>query len=245
VTEGVVRVVHLQQETRVAAGQAWQTHAGLVASADAPRAEATGPAGPGGNPDTPAVVPGHDGTAIALGRPPDVLHDRKAAVPDAPSLVATPPQRAAPPPRPLGVQEVRPHVAVRPSDPVVDLRSAIRAQRIEPALNLGEANPSIAVAKYYDITAHRSGEEASQAFYSIAAVQYLRLARNADALDTLDAYVRRFPGGKEYRAVLWLRVRILCLDKIDDRCRAAAYTYLHEAPHDPAAHVAEQLTMTE
>jgi hypothetical protein len=45
--------------------------------------------------------------------------------------------------------------------------------------------------------------------------------------------------------VLWLRVRILCLDKFDDRCRAAAYTYLHEAPHDPAAHVAEQLTMAQ
>ena len=62
---------------------------------------------------------------------------------------------------------------------------------------------------------------------------------------TLDAYVRRFPGGKEYRAALWLRVRILCLDKIDDRCRAAAYTYLHEAPDTPAARVAELLTQSE
>lgn len=245
VTEGVVRIVHLQQETRVAAGQAWRAGAGLVASAEVPRAETANPPLPGGGDGDPTVAPAHDGTAIALGRPPDVLHDRKAAVPDAPGVVAAPPPRMAPPARPPGAGPARPRAAVRPSDPQVDLRSAIRAQRVEPALDIGEPRSSSAVAKYYDIAAHRSGEEASQAFYSIAAVQYLRLARNADALDTLDAYVRRFPGGKEYRAVLWLRVRILCLDNLDDRCRAAAYTYLHEAPNDPAAHVAEQLTMTE
>jgi len=57
--------------------------------------------------------------------------------------------------------------------------------------------------------------------------------------------MRRSPGGKEYRAVLWLRIRILCLDKMDDRCRAAAYTYLHEAADGPAAHLAERLTLAE
>jgi hypothetical protein len=133
----------------------------------------------------------------------------------------------------------------RRADPQLDLRTAIRTQPVEPALDLGEPNPAVAVARYYDIAAHRSGEEASQAFYSIAVVRYEKLERNADALETLDAYVRRFPGGKEYRAVLWLRVRILCLDKIDDRCRAAAHTYLHEAPDGPAAHIAELLTMAE
>jgi outer membrane protein assembly factor BamD (BamD/ComL family) len=136
-------------------------------------------------------------------------------------------------------------VVPRPRDPHVDLRSAIRAQHVEAALDLGEPNAASAVAKYYEIAAHKSGEEASQAFYSIAVLRHLRLARNADALQTLDAYVRRFPGGKQYRAVLWLRVRILCLDKLDDRCRAAAYTYLHEAPDGPAARVAELLTLSE
>jgi len=136
-------------------------------------------------------------------------------------------------------------VVARPSDPRVDLRTAIRAQHVDPALDLAEPDPASAVARYYDIAAHKSGEEASQAFYSIAVVRHEKLARNADALQTLDAYVRRFPGGKEYRAVLWLRVRILCLDKIDDRCRAAAYTYLHEAADGPAAHVAELLTLSE
>jgi hypothetical protein len=252
VTEGVVRVVHQQRETRVAAGQAWQTQAGLVASADR-EAEHAGAAHPqvaaaigdGPGPGDNAATRDGAGGGIAVGQPPDVLHDHKAAVPEAPVITSTPPRIATAPARPVSGDAVRQHVVARPSDPHVDLRSAIRAQHVEAALDLGEPNAASAVAKYYDIAAHKSGEEASQAFYSIAVVRHLRLARNADALQTLDAYVRRFPGGKEYRAALWLRVRILCLDKIDDRCRAAAYTYLHEAPDGPAAHVAELLTLSE
>ena len=116
-------------------------------------------------------------------------------------------------------------------------------------------DPASAIARYYEIAAHRSGDEASQAFYSIAWVRYFRQGNGGDALQTLDAYVRRFPGGKEYRAALWLRVRILCLERsetggtaprgIDEACRAAAYTYLHEAPDAPAAQIAERLTQTE
>jgi hypothetical protein len=244
VTEGVVRVVHLRKETRVAAGQAWQTRTGMIASVErgATGAEVEEPPGDGS-----ARVRSGDRGPIALGPVPDVLHDRTAAVPDAPSVIVTSPPRSAPtpPPRPLGAAAMRRHPAVAPSDPRLDLRSAIRAQPVEPALDIGESNAAKAVSRYYDIAAHKSGEEASQAFYSIAVLRHLRLARNTDALEALDAYVRRFPGGKEYRAVLWLRVRILCLDKVDDRCRAAAYTYVHEAPHDPAAHLAELLTMTE
>jgi hypothetical protein len=116
---------------------------------------------------------------------------------------------------------------------------------VEPALGVGPGNAASAVAKYYDIAAHRAGDEASRAFYSIAVVKHLKLAQNADALDVLDAYGRRFLDGKEARAVLWLRVRILCLDKIDDRCRAAAYTYLHDAPEGSAADIAHRITRTE
>lgn len=274
VTEGVVRVVHHQQETRVAAGQAWQTHTGLIASADrdAKPAELANPpvartgtdtgtstgtgTGTGTSTSTgtgtstgdgeAAAVRAQGGATVALGEPPERQRDHKAAVPDAPGVTPAPPPRiATAPAKPMGSDALRPHVRARSNDPHVDLKSAIRAQHVEAALDLGEPNAASAVAKYYDIAAHKSGEEASQAFYSIAVVKHEKLARNADALQTLDAYVRRFPGGKEYRAVLWLRVRILCLDKIDDRCRAAAYTYLHEAPDGPAAHVAELLTLSE
>jgi hypothetical protein len=129
-------------------------------------------------------------------------------------------------------------------DARADLRAAIRAHPVEPALGVGAGTSASAIARYYDIAAHRAGDEASRAFYSIAVVKH-RLAQNADALDVLDAYSRRFVDGKEVRAVLWLRLRILCLDKIDDRCRAAAYTYLHDAPDGPAADIAHRITRTE
>jgi hypothetical protein len=194
--------------------------------------------------------PAGDGSARArdrapLGPVPDVLRGRTTVVPEAPSSRApasTAPARGSATrtvPASPGV------VRATASEPVIELRTALRAQPIEPALDIGEPSATAAIAKYYGIAAHRSGDQASQAFYSIAVVSYLRLAHNADALQTLDAYTHRFPGGKEVRAVLWLRVRILCLDKIDDRCRAAAYTYLHEAPDGDAARVAERLTLTE
>jgi len=245
VTEGVVRVVHLQQDTRVAAGQQWRTRAGLIAMAGDPRDAAAPGTGEPRDPD-----PGEPPRDRP--RPPDApagLHDRRAAVPDAPAASPAP-ARAAPPPRPAGREPARPRVPAR-SDPRVDLRAAIRAQPVEPALDLGAPNPASAIARYYEIAAHRSGDEASQAFYSIAWARYFRQGNSADALQTLDAYVRRFPGGKEYRAALWLRVRILCLERLErsetggGECRAAAYTYVHEAPDAPAAHLAELLTQSE
>ena len=272
VTEGVVRVVHQQQETRVAAGSAWRTHGGRIVASDDARADANGangdaarardatrdavasgiaeatPASANGSPASATRTPATGETmrsearvAIASGAAPDVLHDRTAAVPDAGA--STPVTGRTPATRPLAA--TAPAHAAAPSDPRAELRGAIRAQPVEPALDLREPNAERAVTRYYDIAAHQSGEAASQAFYSIAVVRYLRLARNAEALQTLDAYVRRFPGGKEYRAALWLRVRILCLDRIDDRCRAAAYTFGHEAPESAAARVAERITLSD
>lgn len=251
VTEGVVRIVRQQHETPVAAGQEWQTRAGRVATAQDARPEpsAAGSDARGGAPT--ALPTGRGSTPVgSLGAAPEaqgrttaapgILHDRRAAVPDASGAPTAPRPWVAAGGKPAGGEAGRPHPAAR--DPHVDLKAAIRMQHVEPALDLGEPSAASAIARYYDIAAHQSGGEASQAFYSIAYVAYGKLGKSADALETLDAYVRRFPGGKEYRAALWLRVRILCLDKIDDRCRAAAYTYLHEAPDTPAAHVAELLT---
>jgi FecR-like protein len=261
VTEGVVRVVHGREETRVAAGQRWRTRVGLIALAGDPRdaGAAPGTTAEPRSPGTPAE-PRRDRPAVP--EAPGGLHDRHAAVPDA-TAASPAPARSASPARPAGREPAHPRVAVR-NDPHVDLRAAIRAQPVEPALHLGVPDPAATIARYYEIAAHRSGDEASQAFYSIAWVRYFRQGQGGDALQTLDAYVRRFPGGKEYRAALWLRVRILCLSpsetggtadgsageagsaarEFNDACRAAAYTYLHEAPDAPAAHIAELLTQT-
>jgi FecR-like protein len=261
VTEGVVRVVHGREETRVAAGQRWRTRAGLTAMAGDPRDAGAAPGtpaeprapGPPAEPRAPSTPAEPRRDHPALPEAPGALHDHRAAVPDA-TAAAPAPARSTSSPHPAGREPAHPRVAVR-NDPRVDLRAAIRAQRVEPALALGIADPASAIARYYEIAAHRSGDEASQAFYSIAWVRYFRQGNGGDALQTLDAYVRRFPGGKEYRAALWLRVRILCLEGsetgstaprgINDACRAAAYTYLHEAPDAPAAHIAERLTQTE
>src|SRR5262249_16070446 len=104
VYKGAVRVVHQQQETRVAAGQGWTIRTGLVATSDrnriAPPSSATH--GDGGS-----TMRAGD-TAIAIGPMPDVLHDRKAAVPDAPAVSTAPPARGAPAPvRPPGGQATR------------------------------------------------------------------------------------------------------------------------------------------
>jgi hypothetical protein len=251
--------VHQQQETRVAAGQAWRTRAGLVAGGspdvaaaavalaggDARGSATAAPAAAPGAPAAPELL--HDRqVAMAPVAVPPVLRDHKAAVPGAPGAAGpgSPARVAAAPQRPTGGDPARPRTEVH-VDPHIDLKAAIRAQPVEPALELGEPIAADAIVRYYDIAAHQSGDDASLAFYSIAAVRHFKLGRNAEALQTLDAYVRRFPGGKEYRAALWLRVRILCLARIDDRCRAAAYTYLHQAQDTPAAHVAELLTQTE
>ena len=249
VTEGVVRVLHQQQETRVGAGNAWRTQGGLFAIAsgeasgrsDVPLAAAGTRAGAphAAGAASGETVPTRTAIAIPTGPAPTVLHDRRAAVPDA--RATTPAGRA---PQVRATSPAAPRAAPL-IDPRSELRDAIRREAIEPALDLGESDAASAVTRYYDIAAHQSGEAASQAFYSIAVVRHLRLGRSVEALQTLDAYVRRFPGGKEYRAALWLRVRILCLDKLDDRCRAAAYTFVHQAPDAPAARVAERITLSD
>jgi hypothetical protein len=76
----------------------------------------------------------------------------------------------------------------------------------------------------------------------MAVLQHLKLGRDGDALRSIDAYARAYPFGREIRAALWLRVRILCRVAIDDQCRAAAVQYQHKAGDGPATHVAERIT---
>ena len=231
VTEGVVEVERLQQAVRVAAEQAWTTKRGVIALAALPARP------------TLAATVDRDAEQIEIETAaPEVLDDRTARVPDA--KIATTGVRRTAPPRPT-----RPDVIVRPRAPsqgagtaALDVRALVRKQDILPPLDLG-VRPEEAIGKYRQIVVEKTGDDASRAFYSIAAVQHLKLGRNGDALKTLDAYVRRFVGGKEYPAALWLRVRILCAQTIDDRCRQAAYTYLHQVPGTPAAKVAEALTL--
>ena len=223
VTEGVVRVVRRQLEVRVAKGEEWHARDGAVV------ASIIGDVKPAAE------------IEIDTSKAPQVLHDRVAAVPDgkAPIVAERPVATAHASERPE-----RPTRLDAKSDPYVDLKAAIRQQTVVPALDVA-LDPSASIARYLEITRTKTRDEAAHAFYSIAVVQHLKLGHDVDAVRTLDMYMRRFEGAGDFAAALWLRVRITCLQKVDQQCREAAYTYISKVPNGTAADVATRLTHTE
>ncbi len=235
VTEGVVKVVRKGDEARVAAGQAWQTTRGTIALAEA---------GPSGRPLATAGTPDRtDEIVIPVDPRKDIaLHDRTAKVPDAriPTAGITGGSGA----RDLGAPEVvrqpiaqgTPHAQLQQ-----DVLARLRALPIQPAISVGNLAPARAIAVLREQSL-KTGPEASAAIYSIAVLQHTKLGRDGDAISTLDAYVRRFRGGAEYKAALWLRVRIKCWTTVDDHCRQAAFTYAHEDPGSKQGELASTLS---
>jgi len=221
VTEGEVAVTRQRKREHITAGHEWSSD-GLVAIAPAeakPVVVATAPAAPD--------VSLRDHVAVA----PPIVHPR---------------------PRPAQVADAQPvlgeqvtHAPVAPSDPYVDLQQAIRKQPIEFDPHVDgktDAAEQIAQLKKQAYAPPPLGPEASHALYTIAVLLHRPLGQDTEALHTLDMYHRRFAGGREMHAALWLRVRILCGHAIDDECRKAAYTYQHEVPSGPAADVAIRIT---
>ena len=230
VTEGVVRVVRKQKEVRVAKGEAWHARDGQVVAAL----------------DTIGAVPPRAAAPVEIdmSKAPDVLHDRVAAVPEGQLPSADKPHATAP----HGIQRpeeiARPAHRVTPVETALDLRAEIKQVPLAPPLDVGlDAEESVAKYRTISNTSHR--DEASHALYSLAVVQHTKLGRNADALATLDVYMRRFEGASDYAAALWLRVRISCLRAIDAQCHQAAYTYINKVPDGDARHVAQVLTTAE
>ena len=228
VTEGEVSVTRQRRSERVAAGHAWSTDGGLVAIADVP-APPAGSAAP---------------VVIAKVVPDVALHGRTAAVPPPPAHPHAHPHVAdASEGTPVLGEEV--HHAPVPADPYVDLQAAIRKQPIEFDPHVDgktDATEQIAQLKKLAYAPPPLGPEASHALYTMAVLLHRPLGQDAEALRTLDMYHRRFAGGREMHAALWLRVRIQCGHTIDDACRKAAYTYQHEVPSGPAADLAIRIT---
>ncbi len=222
VTEGEVAVTRQRMREQITAGHEWSSDGGVVAIAEA-------------KPAAPAPV-----APVA----PDVtLRDHVATAPSAPA--------PHPRPRPAHVADEQPvlgepvtHAPVQ-TDPYVDLQQAIRKLPIEfdPRVDgKTDAAAQIAQLKKQAYAPPPLGPEASHALYTIAVLLHRPLGQDAEALRTLDMYRRRFAGGRERNAALWLRVRIVCGHAIDDECRKAAYTYQHEVPSGPAADVAIRIT---
>ncbi len=238
VTEGVVRVVRRRAPAvPIAAGQAWTSTRGVIASAELATVG-----------DVAATVgaPGYD---LAIGDAPDVLKPRVAVVPDTRVPGDRVPRRHST--APGGPIEPAPRPGASGNDdaegsatPPVNLVAMVARQRVEPALDVGTVDGTRAMAKYRELLTTEKGKVAAHAFYSMAVTQHLKLGRNADALSTIDALLRRFTDSDYHTAAMWLRVRIACATTIDARCQAAAVGYLRRTSTGVAASVAELITLS-
>jgi hypothetical protein len=236
VTEGVVKVVRRSQpkdDVRVAAGQTWKTTRGLLAVTEAQAADAAQIA-------STEVSPATGEIEIPLGDGPDVLKGRTAAVP----TERAKPTLRDPVPTPVTKKPARDPAGQGSSAAPISLPVLIKNQPFAPAADIGEPDASKAISQFRQLSTG-FGEDASRALYSMAVLQATKLGRTEDALRTLDLFMRRFAHKTEHADALWLRVRILCTRAIDERCRQAAYTYMHEVPGTPAAAIAERITVTE
>jgi hypothetical protein len=215
VTEGEVKVTRNAKVVRVTAGNEWTTDGGLVAIAEpAPR------------------VPVAVAEVTAPGPIPVTPH---------PAIAHPIAHHVAPP---VAVAE-HPLPSTTAVDPYVELRTAIRKVPLEFAPNIdGHTDAASEIAKLKKIAYSPTtlGPEASQAMYQIAALLYRPLGQDGEALHTLDVYQRRFNGGKELHAAMWLRVRIECSHAVDEDCRRAAYSYQHAAASGEASDVAIRIT---
>jgi hypothetical protein len=228
VREGEVKVRHGRQEVLVAKGQEWKP-SGVIALVE----EAVKPAEP-----VVAVAP-----VVVASKEPE-LHEHHAAVPPPPPVHHVDKTESAPVMgEPIAPPSAHPTV-VAPSDPYVDLKQAIKKQPLvdDPRVD-GQGDAAAEIARLKKIAySPTASQEASQALYRIALLLHKPLHQDAEALRTIDVYLRRFRAGKELGGVLWLRVRIECGRSIDQECRQAAYSYQHAVPNGDLAEVAIRIT---
>ncbi|HTJ40670.1 MAG TPA: FecR domain-containing protein [Kofleriaceae bacterium] len=229
VKEGEVQVARGGRIERVAAGQRWASP--RIASATLAHA---------GSGSTTATTTTTSQTAIAIGTPKDQLARKHVAT--APGGSGTNAVRSGSPPvrAERGTEGAESKDgASSGSDVIMDLAKAIKGEPVDPAVAV--ATPDFAT--YQAMMLHATGGTASQGLYGMARTKFAAGAA-ADAMQWLDAYLKRFPHGDEMEAVLWLRVRIRCQARIDDACRATAQTYLDRYPSGHRSHIAELVTNT-
>jgi hypothetical protein len=228
VTEGAVDVRKRSQPesaVRVAIGQAWTTKRGQVAITDLP---ATQVAAAG---STVTVPVEHADIEI------DPVH------------VPNPPAHAGSNGGGSGSDEGsgsnRPgkkKVVVYEHDP----RKALLGAPLQPALDIGIADPRGALMEHMKVAGSGRGDDAARAMYSVAYLQSRVLKDHAAALKTLDIYMARFikKNRSEHADALWLRVRILCEKTFDDACRRASRIYSEAAPSTNKSGIADSILAT-
>src|SRR5262249_48727746 len=108
-----------------------------------------------------------------------------------------------------------------------DLRAAIQAVPLAPPVKVsGDFAKATLLAK--DVATR------SRLFYAWAR----STKDDAAALRTLEPVLRK-DAGVAYVPALWLKLRIVCLQRLDERCRAAAHDY--EAANGPYANLAHRI----
>lgn len=127
-----------------------------------------------------------------------------------------------------------------------DPRKALLAAPLQPALDIGVADPRAAILEHSKVAGAGRGDDAARAMYSVAYLQSRVLKDQAAALKTLDIYMARFikKDRSEHADALWLRVRILCEKTFDDACRRAARIYSEAAPSTNKSGIADSILAT-
>lgn len=228
VTEGVVNVVRTNATFRVEANSAWTLERGVFAATELALNDVTTKV-TGGTP------PPEDDEGVATGDLALRNHQGTTPTGSAPTGERT---GSAATPGSGSAERAKPIKVVQYTE---DLHKALRAQPVTPAFDVGIDDPKLAIAEHYRLAANR-GDEAARSLYSIAVLQLLKLRDPAKALATLDSYFSRFQHRSQHVDALWLKVRILCEQKFDDRCKNAAKNFADDGGDGPKAGIANQIT---
>ncbi len=226
VTEGVVKVMKRSAPdaaVRVAIGQAWTTTRGQIAIADLPSTQVAA----NGSTATAPI----ERTDIEM--PVEPAHTSAGASGGSDEGSSASGSNASRGKKKTIVYEDNP------------LKALLNAP-IQPALDIGIADPKQALTEHMKIAGAGRGDDAARAMYSVAYLQSRVLKDNAAALRTLDIYMQRFikKSRSEHADALWLRVRILCEKTFDDACRRAARIYSEAAPSTNKSGIADSILAT-
>ncbi|HEY4183252.1 MAG TPA: FecR domain-containing protein [Kofleriaceae bacterium] len=255
VTEGTVQVVRHDDAlvASVSAGNGWTHKGGVVSLAQLHTQIAASEQHARTRFDSADMTPSTSGTVAATsvtvpGTNVDMsMHDHETTTPTG----TVPGEQVRTTGESTGSAGEKPHGKRVVKTYTENLHDALRGQPIEPAYDTGIADAQEAInqhnkaaTQYGDNVDAKYGETASRALYSIAVIQLLQQRDPAKALATLDRYLARFSHKNDHPDALWLRVRILCETRFDEKCRNAASVYAREVPSGAKSGMAEQVSAT-
>lgn len=101
--------------------------------------------------------------------------------------------------------------------------------------------PKDAIRKLRVLVANKKSDEAADALFTIALIQYYKLGSARQSIKTLRQYERRFSSGTQLESVIALRMKAQCGIDHDKKCRSVAHTYLRKFPYGDHATLAGEV----